>query len=272
MDWSKAKTILIIIFAVLNLILYMGNLSIAETNNSVPSFSDMSKMKEILRENNIVVNAKIPDDYKPMPMLLVKLKSYSKAYIDENFLKGLKYVSNGDGSLYTFSNGSLEVKNGFLYFQVKDEKFAKMSSDEAFHYIISFVNDKKLKEEYSTLRQYIDGDKYTVEYTEKYNGINVDVSYMKGIISGNTFSFESTWLIPLREENDKKEIIPPISALLKLLDVNEGSKSIVVKDIRPVYFFSWRNADTGEAIPTWRITTENTVYYINAYTGNFEER
>lgn len=272
MDWSKAKTILILIFAVLNLVLYLGNLSIAETSNSVPSSSEMRKMREILKENNIVVNAKIPNDYKPMPMLLVKLKNYSKTYIDENFLKGIKYVSNGDDSFYSFSNGSLEVKNGFLYFQVKDEKFAKMDSSEAFDYIRSFVKDKKLQEEYSVLNQHTDGDKYIVEYTETYNGINVDVSYMKGVISGDTFSFESTWLIPLREEKDKKEIIPPISALLKLLDVNEGSGSIVVKDIRPVYFFSWRNADTGEAIPTWRITTESTVYYINAYTGNFEGR
>ena|GEM_PF-1743388 len=272
MDWSKAKTILILIFAVLNVILYLGNLNIAETSNSIPSSSEIKKMNDILKENNIVVKAEIPKNYKPMPMLLVKLKNYTKAYIEGNFLNGSRYISYDNGSFYNIENGTIEVKNGFFYYKISDEKFTKMDKDEAFNYIKSFVKSKNLEEKYSVINEYADGNKYTVEYTEVYNGINVDVSYMKGVISNDAFSFESTWLIPIREEKEKREIIPPINALLKLLDVDEGHHNIIVKEIKPVYFFSWRNADTGEAIPTWRITTENSVYYVNAYTGNIEER
>ncbi|WKV07539.1 two-component system regulatory protein YycI [Thermoanaerobacterium sp. CMT5567-10] len=272
MDWSKAKTILILIFAVLNMILYLGNLNIAETSNSIPSPSEIKKMNDILKENNIVVKGEIPKDYKPMPMLLVKLKNYNKAYIESNFLNGSRYISYDNGSFYNIENGTIEVKNGFFYYKIRDEKFTKMDKDDAFNYIKSFVKSKNLEEKYSVVNEYADGNKYTVEYTEVYNGINVDVSYMKGVISNDTFLFESTWLIPIREEKERKEIIPPINALLKLLDVDEGHHNIVVKEIKPVYFFSWRNADTGEAIPTWRITTENSVYYVNAYTGTIEER
>ncbi|AGB20275.1 two-component system regulatory protein YycI [Thermoanaerobacterium thermosaccharolyticum] len=272
MDWSKAKTILILIFAVLNVILYLGNLNIAETSNSIPSSSEIKKMNDILKENNIVVKAEIPKNYKPMPMLLVKLKNYTKAYIEGNFLNGSRQISYDNGSFYNIENGTIEVKNGFFYYKISDEKFTKMDKDDAFNYIKSFVKRKNLEEKYSVINEYANGNKYTVEYTEVYNGINVDVSYMKGVISNDTFSFESTWLIPIREEKERKEIIPPINALLKLLDVDEGHHNIIVKEIKPVYFFSWRNADTGEAIPTWRITTENSVYYVNAYTGNIEER
>lgn len=272
MNWSKAKTILILIFAVLNIILYLGNLNIAETKNSVPSSDEVKEMNNILRNNNIIVKAKIPKDYKPMPMLLVRLKSYSKAFIEDNFLKGIKYTSYDDGTLYNIGNGIIEVKNGFFYYKISDEKFKEMDKDEAFKYIKSFVKNKNLDEKYSVVSEVYDAYKYTVEYTEVFNGINVDVSYMKGIISNGTFTFESTWLIPVKEEKERKEIIPPINALLKLLEIDEGSKYIVVKEIKPVYFFSWRNADMGEAIPTWRITTENSVYYVNAYTGNIEGR
>lgn len=272
MNWSKAKTILILIFAVLNMILFVGNMNIAETSNSVPSTDEVEQMNNILRNNNIIVKAKIPKDYKPMPMLLVKLKNYSKPFIKDNFLKDIQYTSYGDGTLYNIGNGIIEVKNGFFYYKIRDEKFKKMNKDEAFNYIKSFVKSKNLYEKYSVVNESSDTNKYTVEYTEVYNGFNVDVSYMKGIVSNDTFSFESTWLIPVKEEKERKEIIPPINALLKLLEIDEGSKYIVVKEIKPVYFFSWRDADTGEAIPTWRITTENSVYYINAYTGNIEQR
>jgi len=50
MDWSKAKTILILIFAVLNVILYLGNLNIAETSNSIPSSSEIKNERYLKRK------------------------------------------------------------------------------------------------------------------------------------------------------------------------------------------------------------------------------
>ncbi|SNX53716.1 two-component system regulatory protein YycI [Thermoanaerobacterium sp. RBIITD] len=272
MNWSRAKTILILIFTILNFILYTGNMKIAATNNTVPTAKEINEMYRILDNNNIKIQTNVPNNYKPMPMLRVKLKNYDKDFIMSNFIKNSKFNSYNGGTTYNIGNETIEVKNGYFYYKIVDDKFKNMDKDTAFDYIKSFVKENNLIEKYSVANATYDGNKYTVEYTEIYNGYNVDVSYMKGVINNGTFSFESTWLIPVEEEKEKREIIHPVNALLKLLEINEGSKITIVKEVKPVYFFSWKDADMGEAIPAWRITTESSTYYINAYTGNIEQR
>ena len=68
MDWSRAKTILIIIFLSLNFFL-IYNIIKQESKTVILSQNDISNIKSILDNNNIELKADILTTIKPQPFL-----------------------------------------------------------------------------------------------------------------------------------------------------------------------------------------------------------
>ena len=69
MDWSKAKTILIIVFLVLNIFLG-GNLwlkSSAKSDITIVSANEIDEAKKILKQEGIIVKADIPKKVTTQP-------------------------------------------------------------------------------------------------------------------------------------------------------------------------------------------------------------
>ena len=73
MDWSKAKTILIIVFLILNIFLG-GNLWLknsAKGEVTIVSTKEIDEAKKILKQEGIIIEADIPKKISPQPFLTV---------------------------------------------------------------------------------------------------------------------------------------------------------------------------------------------------------
>lgn len=275
MNWSKAKTILIIIFAVLNTILYIDLISMNKPAKPIISDAELSAVYKILSENKIKLETDIPREITPMPLLKVEKQNIKYDYILQKFIRGRQYVKYNDNkyTVYKFNNEVIKTGNGLFYYTNKDSKFSKMDKNMKEHYIIDFIADYKLSEPDSVFNETYNDDEVIIRYSEIYKGYFVDTGYMEAKINNEGFQFEKSWLKPVGMENSYKDIIPADSGLLKLIEIKDKNLTIIIKEIKLGYYFSWAEAQTGEAVPVWRITTESgKKYYINAYTGNIESR
>lgn len=275
MNWSRAKTILIITFAVLNIVLYLNVLSINKPVKPTASEAELSSVYSILSYNNIKVNTDIPRQSIKMPLLKVERQNYKESYVIKNFIKDRQYVRYSDNkyTVYKFNNKVVKTGIGYLYFKDADNRYKNMDKIRKEQYIKNFISVYKLNEPNTVLNETYNDEEVIMRYTEIYKGYFVDMGYMEAKIDKNGFQFEKSWLKPIAMEINQKDIISASNALLKLVEIKDRNTPVVVNEIKLGYYFNWADAQTGEAVPVWRITTTGgKKHYINAYTGNIESR
>ena len=81
-------------------------------------------------------------------------------------------------------------------------------------------------------------------------------------------------LEPIGFAEQKREAIPPSTALLRLIEAYKGGvRQARIIDFSLGYYSQEYDAERWEIPPVWRIRLDNgEVYYINAFTGNLEGR
>lgn len=97
MDWSKAKSILIIIFAILNL--FLTGILIKAINEEGISQETIDNAKKALLNRGVVVNSEIPLYNKKLGALIYSDESINKEKIIKKFLKMEKETLKGEYSL-----------------------------------------------------------------------------------------------------------------------------------------------------------------------------
>ncbi|AIS53515.1 hypothetical protein TKV_c23930 [Thermoanaerobacter kivui] len=274
MNWSKAKTVMIITFAILNVLLY---LTIAKMNKPEPhilSGEDLHSLEEVLSQNNIILKTAIPQNTEPMPLIKVKREIFDENFVLENFIKGQKYEKYKENkyTIFKFENKTIKVDGISFYYSEKSDKFEHMSSFQKEEYIQDFINNYHFKEINVQVEKISQGKEVKIKYFQTYKDYFIDGGWIEGKIDDKSFEFSKCWFGSVAMENAKKDVIDAVYALLKLVEIKRDKKPMVIKEIKLGYYFNWSNATKGEAVPVWRITTEEgDKYYINAYTGNFEE-
>ena len=274
MNWSKAKTVRIITFAILNVLLY---LTIAKMNKPEPhllSESDLHSLKKVLSQNNIILETTIPQKKEPMPLIKVTREIFDEDFVLENFIKGQEYGKYKENkyTIFKFGNKIIKVDGISFYYFEESDKFKDMSSSQKEEYIQDFINSYQLKEIDGQVKKITQGKKVEVNYFQTYKDYFIDGGWMEGKIGEKSFEFSKSWFDSVEMERVKKDVIDAAYALLKLVEIKTDTKPMVIKEIKLGYYFNWSNATKGEAVPVWRITTEKgDKYYVNAYTGNFEE-
>ncbi|EMT39608.1 Two-component signal transduction system YycFG, regulatory protein YycI [Thermoanaerobacter thermohydrosulfuricus] len=274
MNWSKAKTVLIITFAILNVLLY---LTIAKINKPQPqllSRQDLYSIEEVLLQNNIILKTTIPQETEPMPLVKVTREIFDESFVLENFIKSQKYEKYKENryTIFKFEDKTIKVDGISFYYFEKSDKFKDMSSSQKEEYVQNFINNYHFKEINVQVEKISQGKEVKIKYFQTYKDYFIDGGWMEGKIDDKSFEFSKSWFGSVVMEKAKKEVINAAYALLKLVEIKTDAKLMVVKEIKLGYYFNWSSATKGEAVPVWRITTQDgNRYYINAYTGNFEE-
>lgn len=230
MDWTKAKSILIVALLVTNLVLIATYLS---QNNRF--WDDEREMRDVtvklLEEKNIFVETDIPEGHRRMPKLTV---SYDKA--DEETVqkqlaaqKSLPIRERSDENLIAVTKAFIEACD-------------LMTDTVTFDRI-----EHKENETLVTYRNYI-------------NGIAIeDSSIVCTIRNGKITDFRRNWLKPVEINDIEKEVIPARAALIKFMSENTEEEKIYVEDISLVYWldssvFDAESPITDTAFPAWKIT------------------
>lgn len=274
MNWSKAKTVMIITFAILNVLLY---LTIAKMNKSEPyilSGNDLHSLKKVLLQNNIILKTTIPQNKEPLPLIKVTREIFDEDFALENFIKGQKYGKYKENryTIFKFEDKTIKVDGVSFYYFERSDKFKNMSSSQKEEYVQNFINNYHFKEINVQVEKIFQGREVKIKYFQTYKDYFIDGGWMEGKIDDKGFEFSKCWFGSVAMEKAKKDVIDAVYALLKLVEIKTDTKPMVIKEIKLGYYFNWSNATKGEAVPVWRITTEEgDKYYVNAYTRNFEE-
>jgi len=273
MNWSKAKTIMIVTFIFLNLLLYAVVVKTHEPQMSKLSSKDFAAIERVLEENNIFLSISLPEKAPPMPLVKVKREVFDDKFVLDHFIKSKDYrkYENSGETVFEFDSTTIKIGHFSFFFQEKSDKFLNMTSSDKERYIEDFLKQHLLKEKDGQIVKIERKSKgVTIEYRQFYNGYFVDDSFIKADISGDEFTVYKKWFESVIPEKDKKEIVDAIFAVLKLVEIKPEKAVVKIEDVKLGYYFNWPNASKGEAVPVWKIVSNEGIYYINAYTGNLE--
>lgn len=269
MDWSKAKTILIIAFIVTNLLLaYMlyDNNTIAEPTVSDEFIADAIKL---LKSKDITLNCDIPKDIPSLSMMTVEYEVNNVNEINKGFFNGTCIGSMQEEGIVEFKKDKEIVKimedKQLIYENENDEnKYPNLNEEKAIYIAEEFLKDKGFTKEDMKLNYKSNyKNTYYLEYTKIYNGIYVERTYSKFKIDKRGVKrFERLWLNTKEVGDNEIYISTAPKAILGLLNM-ESAYGKVVDDISLCYYFDpkkhsdlvgdFKKTKEGKAIPAWRI-------------------
>lgn len=254
MEWGKAKTILIIFFAFVNIFLYVRifSESIFESGNE----ESTDGVIEILNRNNITIDKDIiPKENYYLEQFNVTNDVKSASEILKLTFPDVKNVKSTDDN---FS------------FQYSTEKFSNLSEKKSLNFVKSELKNNRIltDTDYKIFSVLNNDGTYSVTYSPSFNGENiVDIRLVFNINKNGTVKVNGyNWLIDSIEGTEN--VIKASSVTEVLLNfANDGE----VKKILPVkitgvdikYYVGSRDGEisTVTALPVWRISTDKNKYF-----------
>lgn len=251
MDWSKIKTVLIWIFAFVNLFLLSIYFDVTFTSKTLEE-DVITGTVEILRQNNITI------DKETVPKNLdnVKICSVENKFADIKEM--LETVSNSSGNNLLNSENLEIVGENFvcnlkLDKEIKPEKLIKESG------LISYGDYKKVEK-----------DKEVYFYLSFENKVFFD-SYIKVKSDGKNVEIcGKNWLGDKVSQESVAKIVSPAEILINFSTQYDGEKAIKVNSMTAGYFIGSRNETVrATASPVWEISTsDGEKYYYDMRNGD----
>lgn len=242
MDWTKAKTILIVALIVTNVFLIFTFWFDTPVKSEPPS---KKVLIDVLANNNITLATEVPEKHDKMPVLNIEYQAFDKEKINNAINQG-KYAT---------------TKNNYT-----DEELINISN--------LFLKKNNLLNEHVVLKGVEkQGAGIVVKYVNEINGILVEESYIYCYFeNGKLSSVDSYWLEAKSFGVSKKNTISAAQALINFMSRYEKQgEKIVVQNIQLVYWLDTSSFD-GEklikdtAMPAWKIVYNgNKCEHIYAY-------
>ena len=272
MDWSKAKTILIVAFIITNILLayiLIGERSIAE-----PTIEDefLEEVVELLKDKNILVATQIP---KEIPYLNTMIVGYEKMSLDDlnkKFLDNKGIINNNKenfGEILKDNESLVMINNKLIIYENKEEEnvYEDLNKDESIQLAEEFI--KKRRFDTSDMKlTFIKEEKgvFYLEYSKVYNGIIVERAFTNLQIDRRGIKrFERLWLNMKDLGEAEIYISTAPKSVLALLGMEEIYGKTIT-DISLCYYFDPEKHDylkepgeakQGKALPAWRIQFED---------------
>ncbi|MDO9534041.1 MAG: two-component system regulatory protein YycI [Bacillota bacterium] len=295
MDLSKAKTLLIVTFLFLNIFL-VSQILLDEGRGNLASFGrneEMSRLETALQEAGISLDVSLPRGGLRIAHLIVEpwrfqpediiyelwsvlekdetevppiYEEYDSIANDEN-LRIVTYLfgdytlverKEGSLNLRALEEGSLLQTNSIEELQNSAQKFLN-----DFSFLNNFIYD------YAQISQ----KGPILNYRQEYEEFPLYAGYLQLYMHElNPAGFYLYRLDPIGFAEQKREIIPPSTALVRFLETyNKSNFKTSIIEFSLGYYSQEYDAERWEIPPVWRIRLNNgEVYYVNAFTGNLE--
>lgn len=243
MDWTKAKSILIIALVITNLIL-IYSFVVQGKDGELDKNQDLVSH---LKTKNIFVDFEIPTKINKLPVLTVEHDENDSTKI-EKALKNEKPFS-------------------------KQKMNQESLKSEAMRFIkkCGFYNENVVLDKVT-----LEGEKGVVTYVNKVDDFYLEDSYMKCTFKGGKIvDFDRYWLEPVDFGYQKQSTISAGAALMEFSNKNkdktEAGEIFRITDMEIVYWldieaFDGETVITDTALPAWKITyNEGKVSHISAF-------
>lgn len=287
MDWSKAKSILIMALVATNIFLIANVARDLFYGEEYQLIGDdyINNVISHLKENEITIQGEIPREVYKLPILVVRYETFPPMETAAQILgEGYEAVGGNvfmkdDAQLVIESNKRLQYKNAAkntVDYRIDDERAIELGNQ--------FLKEKKLLRSDVSLSQvylgtekfYDDAPLYKLVYRQNYKNRFLGESYINVYVNHRgVVGMEAMLLQVEKVQSQKRRTIPAADALLrKMGDILADNKgSLVITEIEMGYYFdpydiqysNWKSIDTVTAFPTWKITLENgKSYYVEA--------
>lgn len=242
MDWTKAKTILIVALLATNLFLILTyGLDWME-----PEGEKRDALLTILENNQITLEGEIPETPGKIPLLYVKYSGITRESLQEQIRKKSYRTPAGN----TGEEELAEAGENFL------RDMGLLGNTLYFDKITST------------------GGRKVVQYISKSNGMRVETSYIRLYFRQGVLVDGDIYWLEIRETSQKKRnVISPSEALIRFMgETRELERPFAIHEVELVYWLDDSSfegegttiADT--ALPAWKISYgEDQVHYIYAY-------
>ena len=272
MDWSKAKTILIIALIITNTLL--GSVLFLDRNQADATIGDEFVLNSIslLKAKNINLNSVIPVDTEELFGLTVEFEIQDGSDLNYRFFHGDGKVEVDSEGLFTLSNGdeTISIINDKLIMYESNpqtEKYNILSSEIAETIAKDFLTQKGFS--ISDLKlSFIKENNgvYNLEYTKIFDESYVESTFTNiQLDNRGVIKMERNWLNMKDIGATKIQISSAPKSILALLSMKEVYGK-TIKDISLCYYFDpQKHSDTlnpqeakqGTTTPAWRIQFED---------------
>ena len=240
MDWSKAKTILIIALLFTNIFLLVTYGFNDDGRSDVP---DEDTLLEVLEAHDIYLETSVPRTHGDMPVL-----SIAYADIDDEELE--LAISQADAV-------SAENATEATYKKAADRLIEKLG----------LASDAVSLESVE-----ISGDTAVVSYGCAADEVSVDGCYMRCTFEkGKITDFEFSRIKPGSLSKSKLETVSAAVALMTFMNEKDDDEKVYIQDIEMVYWIDEESSPVQEAVtdvafPFWKISyNDGKVKHIEAY-------
>lgn len=259
MDWNKAKNYLIIALVVLNGVLILSIINhnnMASIDNVYFSKKTLTEFYEILNRKNIKIDCDIPKDIYNIGTTTVEYQTINAEnyplffhdYKDKLEVESLKKLTLVDTNIV-----------------ITDENTAQT-------YIQNFISKYMPGQQYAFKNILKNENGMTFFYNPVYDGFIYEESFLKFEFTENGMFFAMIVMKPLDVSSTRRDSITSVEAILKVFpEIKEGSS---ITQIDFIYYFV-RNTDeelykvkNARAFPTWRIKTDDGLFYYSAALEN----
>lgn len=281
MDWSKAKTILIIAFIITNIILgfvlFKNTVDLDRTLTT--EFIEQSKL--ILEENKIYLNTDIPKYTPSLKTLIVEYEIIDLERINRDYFGNEGNLSIGDSNtiLLSYGDESVSIFNQKIlkYESRKDEViYENLDEDRVEAIAYKFLANRRIDTDDMRISSIVKiDDYYKVSFSKIYNDRIIEKAYLNmEIDKSGVKSLEKLWLEVVNEGEAELYINTAPKALLNLISI-EGLENKIIDGIDLIYYFDPeehkyiedpKKARKGRTIPAWRVLfNDGTTIILDSY-------
>lgn len=269
MDWSKAKTILIVAFIITNILLVYVIMGENHISNE-PTIKDefIEDVIKLLKDKNITVSTQIPKDIPRLNAMTVEYENVNIQELNRNYFNNNGIIEQDGEDLAKIvkdDESILVINDRFIIYENKREReiYKDLDKDKAIQLSEEFISKGQFQASDMKLT-FIKEDKgiFYLEYSKIYGDILVERTFTNFQIDKRGIKkFERLWL----NEKDFGEVEIYIStapkSILTLLGMQEAYGKTIA-DISLCYYFDPekhdylgepKDAKQGKAVPAWRI-------------------
>ncbi|MCR5482199.1 MAG: two-component system regulatory protein YycI [Clostridia bacterium] len=248
MDWSKAKTILIIALLFTNLIL-LWNYDFREESKA--SDADKEALLKVLEAQDIYLDVELPGTHADMPILSIRYLQTDEELVKQKLETAKRVEPDSLDEIYV---SAAEGFIGELGYNSDTMAFSEVRDGENLPFEIpkGFTASEALENPNAVCRQ--------VVFRNIFEDVPVEESYMIcTYVDGKLADFSRYWLEPVGTGKKKVHTISAASAMVSFMGEQSENERVVVEDIRLVYWlddaaFDVESAVSDMAFPAWKIT------------------
>jgi regulatory protein YycI of two-component signal transduction system YycFG len=268
MDWSKAKTILIVALLITNIFLAYFLFGDQEVGNAVLDPEFLEETEELLGRNGIVLDAQVPTETQQLYNLTVEYEEMMPGTINERFFGSQGAINRNEGAVVEIHHGdeviTLINEKLMIYENSGAETGMPMEDlDQAVDLAKGFLEERGYGTDDMGLSYWRKTERgYYLDFTKIFQDSYIELSYTVVIIEdGRIARMERTWLNTKEMEETDYKIVPAPKAILELLSMEDASNKTIT-DISLSYYFDpekqdylddYQQAKEGRAVPAWRV-------------------